>query len=237
MMRIERPFAVRIARILDGASRKVADEVRMIGASASPGVILMDLERELLEVFQPAYRQTIDVFGSRILRAFKSHSGYETKAEDVFSVEAERWIRTTAAEKVKQVSDTTKRKISAAIEFGFGDSLTGSQVANEIMSRTGGAIAKSRAIVISRTEIHMAAGHGSQLAAESTGIPLKKVWISASDERTRETHSDADARYHADPIALKDSFTVGGDSMEQPGGGSDPAENINCRCVSSYVPE
>jgi hypothetical protein len=40
---------------------------------------------------------------------------------------------------------------------------------------------------------------------------------------------------HGQIRALSEQFQVGGDSMDGPGQGSDPAENINCRCV--VIPE
>jgi hypothetical protein len=235
MARLERPFAVRVARILDQQAQEVAKAIREQGPNINYAPIVDRFNEDLTDIFEQQYRQTITVFGDRILNSLKSVEGYQTKAGDVFAEQAEFWIKNEAAEMVTAVGNTTKKKIGQAIEFGFSESMTGAAVANEIVSRTGGAIAKQRAITISRTETHKAASFGSQAAAESTGIPMKKVWISAEDERTRETHLEADSTYHADPIALKESFIVGGDSMIQPGMGSDPAESVNCRCVVGYV--
>ena len=66
---------------------------------------------------------------------------------------------------------------------------------------------------------------------------MGKVWIAAADERTREEHMHVDSSSHTEPVDLKEEFVVGGDSMLQPGMGSDPAMNINCRCVVAYRPK
>jgi uncharacterized protein with gpF-like domain len=234
MMTLERGFAIKVARIIDKAARDAASAVEQFGSSANIDVALENMNKELRAVFVPHYRTTIRLFGERILRAFKSHGQFDTKAEDIFSAEVAEWIINTSADRVVMVEDTTKSQIRAAITDGFGAEMTGTQVAASIVEKTGGVIAKNRGITISRTETHMASSFGSQSAAESTGIPMKKVWIAAEDERTREDHTAADSRYHDNPVDLRDEFMVGGDSMLQPGMGSDPAQNINCRCVVGY---
>ena len=234
MTRLERGFTVKLARMLQKAANDAANAVEYAGSSANIGQALYWFDDELSRLFRIQYEATIEIFGSRILDAFKSHAKYEKKAADIFSDKVLDWIRTQSAEKVSMVGGTTKCQITAAIDEGFGASLTGSQVAKSIVERTGGAIAKARASVIARTETHMASTYGSQEAMRSTGIPAKKVWISAEDERTRESHSMVDSESHSNPIAMDEMFVVGMDSMEAPGQGSDPAENINCRCVLGY---
>ena len=234
MQRLERPFAVRIARILDKTANQASAAVASRGKSAGLKSIVKQQEAALLKIFKPHYTQTIKIFGKRILDAFKSFDGYQTKAEDVFAVEVEEWIRTTSAEQVQHITQTTADKLRNIIELGFEDGLTGAQVASNIVDRTGGAIAKNRALTISRTETHMAASFGSQTAAESTGVPLKRVWISAADERTRENHTDADSASHSKPVKMDAEFPVV--HLQYPGDPSgDPAETINCRCVVGYV--
>ena len=74
------------------------------------------------------------------------------------------------------------------------------------------------------------------LAAEEAGVEelLLKSWLSARDEAVRIDHIMAEQAYERG-IELSEDFTVGGDSMPAPGNGSDPAQNINCRCALIYV--
>lgn len=234
MTAMERGFTVQIARILHKASQASARAVETYGASANIEAVLSELPAVLEAVFVPHYTKTVDLFGQRILQAFKSHSGYQTKAEDVFSESMRLWIQRTSAEKVTRVSDTTKRQIRKALDEGFGAEMTGSEVAKSIMGKTGGGIARQRATVIARTETHMAANHASHEAAASTGIPMKRVWISAEDERTRDDHLAADAESHSEPVGMNEAFPVV--NLDYPGDpAGDPATTINCRCAVGYI--
>lgn len=237
MMSLERGFAIRIARLLQKAANDAAEEVERMGAVANTDNTISWLYGDMLTLFTAHYNKTVNVFGQRMLSAFKSHQQYETKAEDLFAASMQDWISKASAEKVTFVTDTTKSMIQAAMVSGFSEGLTGAGVAKLIAEKTGGAIAKHRSKVISRTETHMASQHASLEAVKSTGIEVTKVWISAEDERTRESHSDVDSSSHENPIGRDEAFVVGADSMLMPGQGSDPAENINCRCVVGFVTE
>lgn len=237
MQRIERGFTARLTRFLQKAANDAAQAVETYGASANIEAALQWMDGELQAIMISQYTAAAEIFGSRILNAFKSHAGYQTKATDTFKESMELWIRKKAADKVAEINDTTKKRIRSEINEGFASSLPASTVSQNIVTATGGAIAKSRATVISRTETHMAAQQASVEAFKSTGVQGKKVWVSAEDERTRETHSQADSDSHANPLDVRDDFIVGGDSMSAPGLGSDPAENVNCRCQCAFIVE
>jgi hypothetical protein len=82
-------------------------------------------------------------------------------------------------------------------------------------------------MTISRTETHAAANFGSLEAAKSTGVKMKRVWISAADERTRENHTSADSASHGKPVGMEAEFPVV--HLLFPGDqAGDPAETINC---------
>jgi uncharacterized protein with gpF-like domain len=63
---------------------------------------------------------------------------------------------------------------------------------------------------------------------------MKRVWISAADERTRENHTAADSASHGKPVGMEAEFPVV--HLLYPSDPSgDPAETINCRCAVGYV--
>ena len=66
---------------------------------------------------------------------------------------------------------------------------------------------------------------------------IRKGWISRKDNRVRQTHRIADKQYKAKKnlINIDDNFTVGGESLPYPTGGSKPENNINCRCVIGFL--
>jgi SPP1 gp7 family putative phage head morphogenesis protein len=66
---------------------------------------------------------------------------------------------------------------------------------------------------------------------ESRGLPIRKMWISAPDDRTRETHAQLDGQL-SDEDGL---FRIDGYEGEGPGLFGEPEMDINCRCTVSTV--
>jgi len=86
-----------------------------------------------------------------------------------------------------------------------------------------------------RTEATAAANFATTQAAQSIFPPeqMQKEWIASFDDRTRDTHSEADGQI----VMANNTFLVGGQQMMFPGdtaGGA--AEVINCRCSVAYFP-
>lgn len=86
-----------------------------------------------------------------------------------------------------------------------------------------------------RTEATAAANFATTQAAQTIFPPeqMQKEWIASFDDRTRDTHSEADGQI----VMANNTFLVGGQQMMFPGdpaGGA--AECINCRCSVAYIP-
>lgn len=86
-----------------------------------------------------------------------------------------------------------------------------------------------------RTEATAAANFATTQAAQTIFPPeqMQKEWIASFDDRTRDTHSEADGQI----VMANNTFLVGGQQMMFPGdpaGGA--AEVINCRCSIAYIP-
>ncbi|WP_077622009.1 phage minor head protein [Sediminibacillus massiliensis] len=98
-------------------------------------------------------------------------------------------------------------------------------------------VGASKALTIARTENHRVreqSRHDGMVKASEAGLRLKKVWIAAQQDRTREAHSEADGqeRYIDEP------FEVDGEELMYPGDPSGSADNvINCRCDMLEVPD
>jgi uncharacterized protein with gpF-like domain len=85
-----------------------------------------------------------------------------------------------------------------------------------------------RSAMIARTEVISASNQGLILAARQGSVVTTKTWLSASDERTRDDHLDADGQ----TVPIDQPFDVGGEEMDAPGDPSASEENvINCRCI------
>lgn len=84
------------------------------------------------------------------------------------------------------------------------------------------------------TEYHRMYNTGAYDTAtemENEGYPVMKRWITMGDDRVRDTHSYIDDEL----VPLDEEFyTYDGDSAMFPGDFSNPANNINCRCICTY---
>jgi hypothetical protein len=133
--------------------------------------------------------------------------------------------------RIVRISETTRATIITQVERGFAAGLAQEGVARLIRQAVP-EIARARSSVIARTETHGAAGYGAQGAALETGLTLRKEWVSAEDERTRETHVEANGQI----VGAEDYFNIGGHSCQFPGDPAlPPEEAINCRCVSAFI--
>lgn len=84
-----------------------------------------------------------------------------------------------------------------------------------------------RSVLITRTEQTSAWNYGAFQALADEGVEFKR-WLATKDDRTRDTHLEADGQVA--PIGTP--FTVGGYSLMFPGDPAAPPEEIcNCRCT------
>lgn len=98
-------------------------------------------------------------------------------------------------------------------------------------------VSRNRSKMIAFTETHKAHSYGRNeginsalTVAKEAGIVAKKVWRHNGVGKPREEHIDADGQ-----IANENGmFNVGGEEMEAPGLGSDPANNIYCHCSAEF---
>lgn len=157
---------------------------------------------------------------------------------DPWSAPIQGYVETQVAERVKYVTDATKRYIRAKVRQGLDDGKSMQQIAKEIRGMYDdwdGAYAppskqeSRRSMVIARTEVHSAFGYGSRAAAGQSNIVQTKQWLDAGDNRVRPSHRDNTA---AGPIPFNQPYPNGQMFPGDPAGGA--AETIMCRCVETY---
>ncbi|MEP6595894.1 MAG: phage minor head protein, partial [Ginsengibacter sp.] len=98
---------------------------------------------------------------------------------------------------------------------------------------------RNRAFLIARTESLKSANFGAKLGFVKAGYKTNKIWISATDDRTRRIPRDQTNHLtmNGTEIGLDDKFKVpdlkdGYDEMDHPGDTNAPASQVcNCRCV------
>lgn len=93
--------------------------------------------------------------------------------------------------------------------------------------------AKWRATMLARTDLIALSNGAAQDAVLVLGSegPQFKTWLSAGDERVRQSHQDA----NRETVGVGEPFNVGGAMLQYPGDPLGPDdETINCRCVHVF---
>lgn len=229
---LERRFARRFAREVRAESQRLIDFYKATGEVPAPSA---SHERALISIETDLAEAASRAFGGRILDQGKASMLVLDRKFDFaafFQNVAMRWAADEMVRRrITNIAETTRSQIVRQVLRGQEEGLGVDQIATNIARNVGG-IAKMRGALIARTETHGAANNGANAAALQTGLQLKKEWIAADDERTRDPHRDVDG----DIVGMDDTFSVGGEKLRYPGDPMGSAENtINCRCAVGYV--
>lgn len=194
------------------------------------------------EAYTEAYTQTGVYFaGETVKEVNKSYfmgMQYKTnELDDVWTVRMQNYV-TDLGTRIKDVTGTTKdimvRTVQQVENEAFENGWGIERIGREIRQR-----AKIdnvyRGVRIARTETVNASNYGSLVGAQSTGLPLDKVWLTTRDGRERDSHAEADGQ----KVDMNNGkFRVGGSVMNHPGDPAGGAEEvINCRCTIIYEPK
>lgn len=221
--RMERAMANALAQDYAQAADKIERYEPFTVSGESTGRILL-----------AGWDTAAQTFGNRLLDQIgKRHGSMERKEliSGVFRASFLAFATDWIATKVTQINRTTEDQIRDLVIRGEQEGAGVEAIARAIRQNTP-QMSRLRSHVIARTETHMAAGWANQTAAEESGIELVKEWCSSADDRTRETHMEADGQRV--PLAM--SFNVGGYALEFPGDPNGPADQvILCRCQSLMV--
>lgn len=145
-----------------------------------------------------------------------------------------KFYTTEAADRVSDVTETTREKIRQVLDEADDMNLTISERATYIEEQLSDPdFNRARSLVIARTESTLAANKGASLGNASANYRTVKEWLAVEDKNTRPTHRIADGQ-----IVENDAdFTVGGELAQFPGDTRLSAkEVIQCRCTAVYVP-
>lgn len=231
--RFERALRVEIAKTM----REVADAYEKRGELAIP-LAVQEHSAGIQRTLEADYRLVASHFGKRLLDEAKSYSGpdvIKASLSERLGFAIGSFISRVIASKVTQINRTTESQIRSIIRGGLDEGLGVDKIGKRIRE-TAAPMSALRAHIIARTETHTAANFGAQTAAELTGLDMKREWISASDDRTRDTseadHVDADGQV----VGMKEPFIVSGEKLMFPGDPSGSAANIiNCRCSVVFI--
>jgi hypothetical protein len=142
------------------------------------------------------------------------------------------FLNTYISQRIIEVSRTSVKKVSEAIERLRNDGLTDKEAAEFI--RADKRARELRANTIARTESTTAMAKSQILALESSKLNWEKAWFAIRDDRTRFDHFNTDPNLW---IPIKDNFIIGGFPMAFPTDSTQGApigEIINCRCMLRF---
>jgi SPP1 gp7 family putative phage head morphogenesis protein len=224
--RMERLLLVEFNRVVMAASKAFPSWQSLIPAHRNRVVEILRSECYRNAISGAEHAQ--ESFGKAAL-AIESKRGTSEQVTENIS----EWAKRYSATKVV-IAKTTQRRIRNAVARGLAANETYRQIATRIRTEVGGMNA-SRAQTIARTEAGTAVSVGShqeiEATAEELGVKYDKVWTSSADDRTRESHAEADGQR----CELDEDFEVGEATMRFPRDPDGPPEEvINCRCTAIY---
>jgi hypothetical protein len=163
----------------------------------------------------------------------RSHVKTKAKAApDALDRDVYRYLQVQATRKVKEINQTTRKKLRDILAAATREGETVKQAAKRIDRLYLDEIIPNRSFVIARTEIGAAANYAGLAAARDTSLRMRKEWNTNVDGRERDTHRAVDGQV----VNLDDDFQVGGEALGFPGDPRGSAENvIQCRCFLTYV--
>jgi HK97 family phage portal protein len=173
---------------------------------------IKEIDVALHEAYTTGYAETLSGF------VFKPPS--EAAAE---------WLKKYGADEVKNILDTTRDQLREVLTEAFEEGVSVSEVSSRIKDKFG-EMENGRAETIARTETLSAVSAGQEQKAqdwqkEFPDKTLLKMWVSAQDERVRDSHQELDGEV----VELSADFSNGLQYPREAGG--DPSEVINCRCA------
>jgi flagellar biosynthesis/type III secretory pathway protein FliH len=190
---------------------------------------------EWVTMMTAIYAGVMEDFGQETGEALaKSIEPTSRKFEfDPWLGEVRNWIENVVAEKVTQITDTTKKEIKQQIQEGFEEGDSTVEIARRIRKQYEDFTFR-RAMLIARTEVVAASNAGSHFAAEQTGLDYERVWLSSRDERVRDDHADMDGQRRGknEPFEAPD-----GSLLMFPGDtslGAAASQTVMCRCTEIY---
>lgn len=143
------------------------------------------------------------------------------------------YVRQFGTERIKGMVDgTTRDNLRSELVTGIQAGESSADIAKRVESVFAEAT-DARANTIARTEVLRASNWATTEAQKVSGVVASRKWVATPDSRTREEHRALNGQVRG----VNELFTIDGQSGPYPGGFSDPAMSINCRCTTVAVIE
>ena len=222
-LQFEKSLETSLIRVFSKVGREAAKEFEQTGSVVEA---VQPMQREIGQILFAHSTAVLTTFGNRVFENRKL--SFESLINTFYSTEQ--------ASKVVGIAAVTRNQINRAILAAEEEGLGVQQTAKLIRERTSGAIGRSRASTIARTETHAAASYANHEAQKLLELPnQKKRWVSVGDGRTRSHHAAANGQ----EVGMDEKFVIRFKGQEilmnYPHDGSGgAANNVNCRCLAVY---
>ncbi len=227
-------FAGQKGLVLDALPALVAEQRSYGRADGFDALFDSDEFRRLFEVLvDPVRTDAAHVAAENTLHDL------EVSTPLIFVEAAEKAMSEIGAEMIQQVNETTKRAVRATLTEGIREGESFRELEGRVR-RAFNQASKNRARTIARTEVGRASQMGRQQGFEASDVVKAKEWVTAFDERVRDSH----VATHGQIVGVTENFTLGdGEKAYGPRVGADGAvslsarNSINCRCDTLPVLE
>jgi SPP1 gp7 family putative phage head morphogenesis protein len=162
--------------------------------------------------------------GKQLIEPQNPHKDGEAAIIPVLNAQASEWLKTRIAWAAQEIGETLSRDLAESLAEGFTAGEGIPELTDRVMGFFGDAVRSER---IARTETIASSNRGAIEGYQETGIVHKKEWLSALDERVRESHINANGQV----VGIDEDFYVGAGHGPSPGAIGLPEEDINCRCT------
>lgn len=128
------------------------------------------------------------------------------------------------------LSAAIRTQVNETVAQGHDEGWSVARTAKAITAKVD-EVTPGRAAMLARSDLNSLSNGASLASAQAVGVD-SKTWLATGDDKTRETHAEADGQ----TVPLDQPFTVGGEQGMYPG---DPdlsdEEAANCRCTLTYA--
>ena len=213
-----------------------------------PGLLPLTFRKSIVQHLSAIWLATTQTFADLMAEHFETafkHLSRKQVQQEVVRRIVDQYIGDFGATKAAQIIRTTETQIRDLVLGGMLKGEAQEAVFSNIVNKIP-ALAKVRATIITRTEIHSVSQFASQKMAERARLRLRKIWHSVNDQRTRTfgLFGRVDQFNHrimnGMSVSLDQPFRVptragGFEALAFPGDPTGSAGNvINCRCVLTY---
>lgn len=243
----ERTWLPKINKSLNNQIKSVTDYLKQHGIQETINKVHELVSwNEMATIIKNIYIDAGKVFGGKAYQLVKKQKvqhkammpiGYnEELVQEIISY----FQLSLLNEAVFPISEETQRYILRTLIKSQQD---GVSINDIVKSLTNTDLTYNRARTIARTETVKAANYGAVQSVKKLGYETLKIWISATDMRTRRIPRDEADHLHAngmkvpmsEPFKIRDKKAGGYVDMMQPGDPKGGKENvINCRCTVGF---